>query len=124
MSRLMVGVSGVRGVVNETLTAEVARQFGRAFATMLGSGKTAVLGRDTRPSGPMIRDGVEAIVNPLDLFAIEIAIRLREQHGGEVIAVSCSAPASSSCEIVFGLSLMVCRLASGCLESYDLRFQD
>jgi electron transfer flavoprotein beta subunit len=43
-------------------------------------------------TGTMIRDGVEAIVNPLDLFAIEIAIRLREQHGGEVIAVSMGPP--------------------------------
>jgi electron transfer flavoprotein beta subunit len=39
-------------------------------------------------TGTMIRDGVEAIVNPLDLYAIELAIRLREAHGGEVMAVS------------------------------------
>lgn len=40
-------------------------------------------------TGTMIRDGVEAIINPLDLYAIEIAIRLREQAGqGEVIAIS------------------------------------
>jgi electron transfer flavoprotein beta subunit len=39
-------------------------------------------------TGTMIRDGVEAIVNPLDLYAIELAIRLRESHGGEVTAIS------------------------------------
>ena len=39
-------------------------------------------------TGTMIREGVEAIINPLDLYAIEIAIRLRQQHGGEVIALS------------------------------------
>lgn len=39
-------------------------------------------------TGTMIREGVEAIVNPLDLYAIELAIRLREQHGGEVTAIS------------------------------------
>ena len=43
-------------------------------------------------TGTMIREGVEAIVNPLDLYAIEIAIRLREQHGGEVVAVSMGPP--------------------------------
>lgn len=43
-------------------------------------------------TGTMIRDGVEAIVNPLDLYAIEIAIRLREAHGGEVLAVSMGPP--------------------------------
>ncbi|KKK59438.1 hypothetical protein LCGC14_3034400, partial [marine sediment metagenome] len=60
MGRLMVGVSGVRGTVPDTLTADVAKSFGRAFATMLGAGKTVVLGRDTRTSGPMIRDAVVA----------------------------------------------------------------
>ncbi len=39
-------------------------------------------------TGTMIRDGVEAIINPLDLYAIESAIKLREEHGGEVIAIS------------------------------------
>ncbi|MFB3892609.1 MAG: electron transfer flavoprotein subunit beta [Phycisphaerae bacterium] len=43
-------------------------------------------------TGTMIREGVEAIVNPLDLYAIEAAIRLREQHGGEVVAISMGPP--------------------------------
>ena len=33
-------------------------------------------------TGTVIREGVEAIINPLDLYAIEIAIQLREKHGG------------------------------------------
>ncbi|MDY7011636.1 MAG: electron transfer flavoprotein subunit beta/FixA family protein [Planctomycetota bacterium] len=43
-------------------------------------------------TGTMIREGVEAIINPLDLYAIELAIRLREEHGGEVVAVSMGPP--------------------------------
>jgi electron transfer flavoprotein beta subunit len=43
-------------------------------------------------TGTMIREGVEAIINPLDLYAIELAIRLREGSGGEVIAVSMGPP--------------------------------
>lgn len=43
-------------------------------------------------TGTMIRDSVEAIVNPLDLYAIELAIRLREARGGEVIAISMGPP--------------------------------
>ncbi len=39
-------------------------------------------------TGTMIREGVEAIINPLDLYAIEGAILLREQYGGEIIALS------------------------------------
>jgi electron transfer flavoprotein beta subunit len=43
-------------------------------------------------TGTMIREGVEAIVNPLDLYAIETALRLRERHGGEVIVISMGPP--------------------------------
>lgn len=39
-------------------------------------------------TGTVIREGVELIVNPLDLYAIEAAIQLRDRHGGEVIGVS------------------------------------
>lgn len=60
MDRLIVSVSGVRGVVGESLTPEVARRFGCAFGTMLGTGRTVVLGRDTRPSGTALQDAVTA----------------------------------------------------------------
>ncbi len=39
-------------------------------------------------TGTMIRDGVESIVNPLDLYAIEVANQLKETHGGKVIVLS------------------------------------
>ena len=74
MSRLMVGVSGVRGIVGETLTADVAEQFGRAFAMMLPAGATIALGRDTRPSGPMIRDAVVAGLNAGGISVVDLGI--------------------------------------------------
>lgn len=39
-------------------------------------------------TGTMIREGVESIINPLDLYAIELGIRLKEQFGGEIIVLS------------------------------------
>lgn len=45
-------------------------------------------------TGTMVRSGVEAIVNPLDLYAIEAALRLREAHGGQVVALSMGPPAA------------------------------
>ena len=103
MSRLMVGVSGVRGVVGETLTAEVAERFGRAFATMLGAGKRVVLGRDTRPSGPMIREAVVAGVSAggvdvVDLGVVStpgVALMIKRlgADGGIVITASHNPPA-------------------------------
>lgn len=43
-------------------------------------------------TGTMIREGVEPIVNPLDLYAIEAAIRLKEHAGGEIIALTMGPP--------------------------------
>ena len=74
MDRLMVSVSGVRGTVGRTLTPDVARDFGRAFAAMLGQGKTVVIGRDTRPSGPMVRDAVTAGLLELGVNAIDLGV--------------------------------------------------
>jgi phosphomannomutase len=56
----MVSVSGVRGTIGKTLTPMTACEFGVAFGTMLGPGSKVVIGRDTRPSGEMIRDAVTA----------------------------------------------------------------
>jgi electron transfer flavoprotein beta subunit len=42
--------------------------------------------------GTLIREGVESIVNPEDLTAIEAAIELRNKHGGKIIAISMGPP--------------------------------
>lgn len=43
-------------------------------------------------AGTMIRAGVSAVVNPLDLYAIETALRIREEHGGTVTAITMGPP--------------------------------
>ena len=45
-------------------------------------------------TGTVIRAGVETVVNPLDLYAIETALRLKERYGGEVTAISMGPPAA------------------------------
>jgi len=39
-------------------------------------------------TGTMIRSGVSTVVNPLDLFAIETAVRLKEAHGGTITTLT------------------------------------
>ncbi len=102
MDRLMVSVSGVRGTIGGTLTAEVARDFGSAFAQMLGTGATVALGMDTRPSGPMIRSAFVAGlsaggVNAVDLGVVTtpgVALMTRklDAAGGAVITASHNPP--------------------------------
>ncbi len=58
--RLIVSVSGVRGIVGGSLTAEIAQRFGCAFGTMLGRGATVAIGRDTRKSGPALQEAMTA----------------------------------------------------------------
>ncbi|MDR0361141.1 MAG: phosphoglucosamine mutase [Planctomycetota bacterium] len=57
MSKLMIGVSGVRGVVGDNLTPELLVNLGQAFGTWVESGKV-VVGRDTRTSGDMVKHAV------------------------------------------------------------------
>ncbi len=45
-----------------------------------------------RETNTLIRDGVPSIINPFDTYAIEEALRLREQHGGKVTAVTMGPP--------------------------------
>ncbi len=59
MKPLKIGISGVRGIVGETFTPELAVSFAQAFATYLNSGQILIC-RDTRPSGPMVASAVAA----------------------------------------------------------------
>jgi electron transfer flavoprotein beta subunit len=43
-------------------------------------------------TGTLIREGVDSVVNPEDLNAVEAALELRDRLGGEVIAVSMGPP--------------------------------
>ncbi|MBI5282154.1 MAG: phosphoglucosamine mutase [Candidatus Solibacter usitatus] len=55
--QLKISVSGIRGVVGEFLTPNLACAFAQAFGTYVGPGPV-VIGRDTRSSGEMIEHAV------------------------------------------------------------------
>ena len=42
--------------------------------------------------GTLIREGVPAIINPFDMYAIEEGIRLKEAHGGKASVVTMGPP--------------------------------
>ncbi len=64
VSEPIISVSGLRGIVGETLTPEVAIRYATAFAAVAPPGPI-VLARDSRPSGRMlagaINSGLEAV---------------------------------------------------------------
>ena len=56
---LLVSVSGVRGLIGNGLSADVAARFAAAYGSTI-AGKSVVLARDSRPSGSMLRHAVIA----------------------------------------------------------------
>lgn len=80
---LMVGVSGVRGIVGKDLTADVVTRWARAFGLWLregtsaggpGPGASVVIGRDARTSGPMFAAAVSAGLESVGCDVIDIGL--------------------------------------------------
>jgi phosphomannomutase len=58
-SELIVSVSGIRGIIGESLTPEAACRFAAALGTFLGGGRV-VVSRDGRPSGDALKHAIFA----------------------------------------------------------------
>jgi phosphomannomutase len=94
---LKISISGIRGIVGETLTPQLLTAFAGAFGTYLGRGPILV-GRDTRPSGEMVRNAIfagllSAGCEPVDLGICpvpSIQIRTREVQARGGIAITAS----------------------------------
>src|SRR3954468_2739123 len=56
---LKISISGVRGVIGDSLSPTLLTRFAQAFGTYLGSG-ALVIGRDPRTSGEMVKQAVVA----------------------------------------------------------------
>ena len=56
---IKVGISGIRGVIGDTLTPENVIGFTRAFSTLVRKGRVAVA-TDSRPSGEFVKNAVVA----------------------------------------------------------------
>ena len=61
-SGLITGISGVRGIIDETLDSEIIKKFAMAFAGFLPQNARVILARDTRPSGNFFSKVAERIL--------------------------------------------------------------
>ena len=94
---LKISISGVRGVVGDSLTPTLLARFAQAFGTYAGPG-TVVIGRDTRASGEMVRQAVVAGLlssggRVVDLGVcpvptVQLLVRARRARGGIAITAS------------------------------------
>jgi phosphomannomutase len=75
---LMVGVSGVRGIVGKDLTPEIVARYAAAFGAWARTGGARrpriVLGRDARTSGPMFAQAATAGLVSVGCDVIEIGL--------------------------------------------------
>jgi len=96
---LMVGVSGVRGIVGKDLTDEVVTRYARAFGLWAGERTPrVVVGRDARASGPAFEQAVIAGLGSVGCEVVTVGlaptptIQLAVEHhrAGGGIAVTAS----------------------------------
>jgi phosphomannomutase len=103
--KLIISISGMRGVIGENLTGSIASDYGRAFGTFLRNNNpsdkkklSVCVGRDSRQSGEMlasaVTDGLCSVgLDVIDLGMVitpSVGIMLRELHcdGGVIITAS------------------------------------
>ncbi|MBM3293437.1 MAG: phosphoglucosamine mutase [Candidatus Aminicenantes bacterium] len=72
-SSLKIGISGVRGILGDSLTPQLAAALAQAFGAYLGGGPV-VVGRDARASGEMIGQAVLAGLLSVGCQPVEIGI--------------------------------------------------
>ncbi len=97
MKRLLFTVSGLRGVVGETLTPDVILKYTHAFAKVMGEG-VYFIGRDTRPHGEMVKSAAVSALLGTGNDVVDIGIvptptllfmvREKEAQGGIVVTAS------------------------------------
>ncbi|HEU5460552.1 MAG TPA: phosphoglucosamine mutase [Pyrinomonadaceae bacterium] len=98
---LKISISGVRGVVGQSLTPKLLTRFAQAFGTHTGSG-TIVIGRDPRTSGEMVKHAVVAgilstgsrvvDIGMCPVPTVQLQVRHRRAQGGIAITASHNPP--------------------------------
>jgi len=94
---LKISISGVRGVVGQSLTPQLLTRFAQAFGTHTGSG-TIVIGRDPRTSGEMVKHAVVSgllstgsrvvDIGVCPVPTVQLQVRHRRAQGGIAITAS------------------------------------
>jgi phosphomannomutase len=94
---LKISISGVRGVVGQSLTPKLLTRFAQAFGTHTGPG-TIVIGRDPRTSGEMVKHAVVAgilstgnrvvDIGVCPVPTVQLQVRNRRAQGGIAITAS------------------------------------
>jgi phosphomannomutase len=95
--KLIISISGLRGIIGENLTASIATDYGCAFGTFLKNrpadkrGKLSVcIGRDSRPSGEMLKSAVTEGLCKVGIDVIDLGLVTTPGVGVMVSELGCS----------------------------------
>lgn len=106
---LKVGVSGVRGTVGDALTPPLIAGFAAAFGEYVGGGRV-IVGRDTRPSGPMFEHAVVAgllsvgcqpvLLGTVPTPTVQVMVDEYKANGGIAITASHNPPEWNALKLI------------------------
>ena len=91
-------ISGIRGIFGDDLNLKDVLEFCNNFSSLIKS-KKCVIGKDTRPSGPMIKNAASAVLmkNGIDIFNLEtvptpVVFREARNYGAGLVISSSHNP--------------------------------
>ena len=91
-------ISGIRGIFGDDLNLKDVLEFCNNFSSLIKS-KKCVIGKDTRPSGPMVKDAATAALmkNGIDVFNLEtvptpVVFREARKYGAGIVISSSHNP--------------------------------
>lgn len=127
----LFGTNGIRGIVNEELTTEMAVKIGSAIGTFFGK-KNLILGHDARTSGIMFSRAVISGLNATgcNVFfagmaptpALQFAIKNHKMDGGVIITASHNPPQYNGIKVIWNDGIEISHEQETEIES--IYFQD
>ena len=109
-SKRLFGTNGIRGLVNQELTPEMANRIGSAVGTFFKRG-TLLVGYDARTSGPMLARAVVAgltatgcdvlLAGMAPTPTLQYATRVHKLDGGVIITASHNPPEYNGIKVVW-----------------------
>ena len=117
-ARRLFGTNGIRGLVNEELTPEMAVKVGCAIGTFFENG-TLLVGYDARTSGPMLAKAVVAgltatgcdvlLAGMAPTPALQYAVKYNKLRGGVIVTASHNPPEYNGIKVVWNDGVEISR---------------
>lgn len=124
--RRLFGTNGIRGLVNQELTPQIAVKIGSAVGTFFDHGEL-VVGHDARTSGPMLARAVIAGLNATgcDVLlagmaptpALQFAVKKHETDGGVIITASHNPPEYNGIKVIWNDGVEISRAQEANIEN-------